>query len=275
MQGRPIRRLFQVLPVTAGLFYSEDFLARVTIWVGIDEAQRDQEPDQRRDHVDHRHRVDRLPGAHAGGEDRIIERHDQRLAAGTGGEEGQLEHRDGPHQHQQQRGENAGRQQRQQHMEEQPAGAGAEHPRRGLDARIDLLDERDHHQHDERHGRHEIGENDAGDGAAEMRLIEHGRQRNAEGDRRDQHRQQEQQDDESLAREIAARQRVGRRHAEQPRQQHDGADDLEGHDQDVVELEFLPGRGVPARGVARRQPGAEPARPERIDDDGRDHARRD
>ena len=51
----------------------------------VDEAQRDQQPDQRRHHVDHRHRVDRLHGAHAGGEHRVVERDHQRLAGRAGG----------------------------------------------------------------------------------------------------------------------------------------------------------------------------------------------
>ena len=37
----------------------------------IDEAQRHDQPDEGRRHIDHRHRVDRLAGAHAGREDRI------------------------------------------------------------------------------------------------------------------------------------------------------------------------------------------------------------
>ncbi len=53
----------------------------------------------------------------------------------------------------------AGQQQRQQHVDEQSESAGAEDPRRRLDRRVDLLDERDHHQDDERHGRHQVGRN--------------------------------------------------------------------------------------------------------------------
>ena len=46
---------------------------------------------------------------------------------------------------------------------------------------------------------------------AEPRLVEHGRERDAVGDRRHQQRQQEEQHHQPLAGEIAPRQRVGRR----------------------------------------------------------------
>ena len=51
----------------------------------------------------------------------------------------------------------AGHEQRQQHIDEQLEGVRPEHPRRRLDLGIDLLDERDHDQDHEGHGRHEIG----------------------------------------------------------------------------------------------------------------------
>src|SRR5260221_10356957 len=56
----------------------------------VDEAQRDDEPDQGRHHVHDGHRGDRLTGAHPGSEHRIIERADEGLAVRSGGQEGQL-----------------------------------------------------------------------------------------------------------------------------------------------------------------------------------------
>jgi hypothetical protein len=98
--------------------------------------------------------------------------------------------------------------------------AGAEHAGGKFDARINLLDEWDHHQHYEGHRRHQVGQDNAGHVAAEMRLVQHGGERNAEGDRRNQHRQKKQQNDKLLAGEIPPRQRIGRRHAEQTGNQH-------------------------------------------------------
>src|SRR5438067_7658856 len=63
----------------------------------IDEAQRDQQPDERNGHVDHRHRIDRLRCANAGREDRVIQRNDERLRIGTRSEERQLEQRNRAH----------------------------------------------------------------------------------------------------------------------------------------------------------------------------------
>src|SRR5438874_3733248 len=67
----------------------------------IDEAQRDQQPDERNGHVDHRHRVDRLRCANAGGEYSIIKRNDERLRIGTRSEERQLEQRNRAHENEQ------------------------------------------------------------------------------------------------------------------------------------------------------------------------------
>ena len=101
---------------------------------------------------------------------------------------------------------------------------------------------------------------------AELRLVEHRRQRNAVGDRRHQQRQQEQQHHQLLAGEIAPRQRIGRRHADAaPRAAPPRSTTWNGDDQDVAELELVPGRRIPARRAAGRQPGAEPARAERAD----------
>ncbi len=108
--------------------------------------------------------------------------------------------------------------------------------------------------------------------AGQPGLVQHRGERNAEGDRRHQQRQQEQQHDEPLAGEIAPRQRVGGGHAEQPGEQHHGADDLEGDDEDVAELELPPGLEIPARRIGR--PAARcraSAWRSEFDDDGRDH----
>ena len=130
---------------------------------------------------------------------------------------------------------------------------------------VDLLDERDHHQDHERHGRHEVGEDDAGHGAGETRRVEHGGERDAEGDRRDEQRQQEEQHHQALAGEVAAGERVGGGDAEHAGKHHDDQDDLEGDDEHLVELELGPGRAVPARRPAGREPGAKPARREGAD----------
>ena len=155
-------------------------------------------------------------------------------------------------------------------MAEEPPGAGAEDAGRGLEPRVDLLDERDHDQDDERHGRDEVGQDHAPHRAGEPGPVEDGGERDAVGDGRDQERQQEQQHDRALAREVAPRHGVGRRDPDQARHRDHGQHDLEGDDQHVAELELVPGREVPARRPAGRQPGAEPAGGEGAGDDGGD-----
>ena len=142
----------------------------------------------------------------------------------------------------------------------------AEHARRSLDARIDLLDIGDHHQNDEGRRRHEIGEHDARHRAGQTGLIERRRQRNAIGDRRHEQRQQEQQRHEPLAGELAPRQHIGRRHADQARDQHDQADDFERHAEHVDQLKLAPGGHIPFEGPARREPGPQPAGRQRTRD---------
>src|SRR6516164_2788022 len=163
---------------------------RLTLHAGdnlgwVDEAQRNQQPHQCGEHVDYRHGIDRLPCPHARRIDRVIERDHERLAPRPSREECQLEHRYGAHQYEQQSCENTGCEQRHYHVHEQPSGAGAEHARGGFNTRINLLDERYHHQHHEWHRGHKISEDYARHIAAEVRLIEHGGKRDAEGDRRD------------------------------------------------------------------------------------------
>src|SRR5690349_22941547 len=51
---------------------------------GIDETQSDQEPEERRHHIDDGHCIDRLRRAHPCREDRIVKRDDERLAIGAG-----------------------------------------------------------------------------------------------------------------------------------------------------------------------------------------------
>ena len=119
--------------------------------------------------------------------------------------------------------------------------------------------------------RHEIGEDDARHRAAEPGPVEHGRHRDAVGDRRHEQRQEEEQHHELLAREIAPRHRIGGRHAEKPRERDDREHHLEGDDEHVVELELVPGREIPARREAGGQPGAEPPRREGGGDHRRDH----
>src|SRR5262249_20149978 len=63
----------------------------------VDEQEGDQEPDERDGHVDHGHGVDRLRGAHAGGEDGVVEGDDEGLRVRAGREERELEHGDGAH----------------------------------------------------------------------------------------------------------------------------------------------------------------------------------
>ncbi len=94
---------------------------------------------------------------------------------------------------------------------------GPAHPRRALDRRVDLLDERRHGEDHERHRRHQVGQHHPGQVPGEAVLVEHGRQRDAVGDRRHQDRQQEQQVDHAPAGEGPAGQHVGRRHADQHR----------------------------------------------------------
>ena len=112
-------------------------------------------------------------------------------------------------------------------------GIGAEHARRRLDVRIDLLDERRHHQDDERHRRHQVGEDHAGQRAGELHLVQHRRERDAVGDRRHQERQQEQQHQQPLAgetRAAPAHRRPARRSG--PRAAPPRRHDLDGDQQD-------------------------------------------
>ena len=88
-------------------------------------------------------------------------------------------------------------------MDEELERVCPENARGRLNARIDLLDERDHDENNERNGWHEVRQHDAGHRAREPGLIEHCRERDAEGDRRNKKRQQEEQHHKPFTRKVA------------------------------------------------------------------------
>ena len=112
------------------------------------------------------------------------------------------------------------------------------------------------------------------DRAAEPDLVEHGRQRNAVGDRRHQQRQQEEQHHELLAREsrgAPARRRRARRAG--PTSTTTANTTSKVTDRTSPSWNSLQARAYQRVVPAVGQPGAEPARRERVDDDRRDDAR--
>ena len=164
-----------------------------------------------------------------------------------------------------------GREQRHEHVPEHARGARAEHARRRLEVRVDLLDERRHHQDHERRRGNQVGEDHARHRAAEMHLVEHRRERNAVGDRRHHQRQQEQQHQRALAAEIrgapACTRRARRSAAPGTRRRTRPRPSPTARRRAGTPSTL----GVPGRRPAVGQPGAEPAARERVGRHGGDH----
>ena len=180
----------------------------------VDEAQRDEQPDERRHHVDHRHGVDRLHGTHAGGEDRIIERDDQGLAVGPAVRKVSSNIAMVRTRTSSSAARMPGSEQRQQHVDEScnvsaPKTRAAASMRGSICSMNGIMTRMTKGTVGTR-----LASDDAGHRAGEPGPVEHGRERDAEGDRRHQQRQQEEQHHEPLAGKVAAGQRVGRRHAD-------------------------------------------------------------
>src|SRR5262245_11632353 len=111
----------------------------------VNETQGDQEPYERRHHINDRHRVNRLTGSNARRKHGIVQGYDQCLAVGTCCQERQFKHCNRTYQHKETGCENSRGEQWDQHVNENAESACTENPCRGFETRVNLFDKRCHH----------------------------------------------------------------------------------------------------------------------------------